>query len=65
MASEAYQQLLAAQKVTTRTIDAKGQVLKAWGPEYGRDEVVYVFANGKRKFLSTDRRTSGIYQPPD
>jgi len=62
MASDAYNQMLAAQKVQTRQIDYRAEVLKQWGPEWGKDEVVYQFKDG-RKFLSTDRRTSGIYKP--
>lgn len=59
--SAEYQRILSDGKVTTRKIDLNAEVRRAWGPEWGKDEVVYQFGNGKRKFLSTDRRSSGIY----
>ena len=47
--------------VTTREIDYAAEVKKQWGKEWNKPEVVYEFSNG-RKFESTDRTASGIYE---
>lgn len=50
-------------KVVTRTIDWTAEVHKAWGGEWGApDHGIYEFSNG-RQFDSTDRGTTGIYNP--
>jgi len=62
MASDAYNQMVARTKnPSPRSIDLSAEVRKQWGPDWGKDEVVYEFRNGQRKFLSTDKRSTGIY----
>ena len=48
--------------VSVRQIDWRQQVINVWGSEYnGPDHGVYEWSNG-RKFDSTDKTNSGIYQ---
>ena len=49
---------------TQRIVDLKTLVVKAWGDDWLKPDVVYVFSNG-RKFESSDQSTSGIYVPPE
>ena len=47
--------------VRVRTQSWGAMVKRAWGPEYHKPDVAYVFSNGRR-FLSTDRDESGVYR---
>lgn len=50
-------------KVHTQNIDWGAQVRKSWGTEWAApDHGVYEFSNGRR-FDSTDRGTTGVYNP--
>lgn len=44
-----------------RVVDWKAAVVKAWGDEWLKPEIVYTFSNG-RKFESSDASDSGIYE---
>lgn len=48
------------QRVKTRELSWKDLVQKAWGKDWNKNEVVYEF--GERKFESTDKTSSGIYE---
>lgn len=50
-----------SQKVNARKFPIRDMVLKAWGKEWAKPEIVYEFSNN-RKFESTDLTTSGIYK---
>lgn len=55
--------IMASKKVTTTTVSASALTKKMWGAEYNKPDVAYVFSNGK-KFVSTDRSTTGVYRKP-
>jgi hypothetical protein len=48
--------------VTTRSYSWADEVQRQWGAEFFRPDVAYEMSNG-RKFDSTDRYTTGIYNP--
>lgn len=48
------------QNSSKSTINVSAKVKQAWGPEYVKPDVAYEFSNG-RKFLSSDKSSSGIY----
>ena len=53
-------------EVTTRILNWRDLVLKAWGEEYNVPETAYKFSNGKRdgarEFKSTDNSNHGVYE---
>lgn len=48
------------ERTHTREINASAQARQAWGSEYTKPDVAYEFSSG-RKFDSTDKRDTGIY----
>ena len=49
-------------KVTYRTLSWQELVVREWGTEWGRPDIVYEFSNG-RTAESTDQYAKGIYNP--
>lgn len=49
------------QNTRTREVNLSSRAKQSWGPEYNRPDVGYVFSNN-RKFLSSDRSDSGLYE---
>jgi len=51
--------------VSTRQFSLLELVSRAWGSEFfAPDHGIYQFANGQRRFDSTDLGTTGIYRRP-
>lgn len=51
--------------VSTRQFSLLEMVSRAWGSEFAApDHGIYQFANGTRRFDSTDLGTTGIYRRP-
>ena len=53
-------------EVTTRILNWRDEVLKAWGEEYNVPETAYRFGTAKgqsvREFKSTDNSNHGVYE---
>lgn len=49
------------QRVRTRELSWAEMCQRSWGKEWTKPEVVYEF--GERKYESTDKTDSGIYEP--
>ena len=53
-------------EVTTRILNWRDYVLKAWGEEYNVPETAYRFGEAKgqvpREFKSTDNSNHGVYE---
>lgn len=51
--------------VTTRQFSLLEMVSRSWGSEFqAPDHGIYQFANGQRRFDSTDMGITGIYRRP-
>lgn len=48
-------------EVTTRILNWRDLVLKAWGEDYDKPETVYRFSQN-REFKSTDNSDHGVYE---
>lgn len=46
--------------VTFRVLSWADWAQRAWGPEWRKPDVAYVFSNGEKKD-STDQTTNGVY----
>lgn len=53
-------------EVTTRILNWRDLVLKAWGDDYYKPDTAYRFSSGKlnngREFQSTDNSDHGVYE---